>query len=438
LCIFAAVAAAAATSGNGGAPQVTAKSCRAGVPARIAGKSVCLRAGVRCKRRFDRQYRRHGFTCVSGRLKRLKPKPKPPAPRGLTIAATGPPQLVFDWATNRCVDTDIPDLPARAFRSADGRTQLIAADDVNRRFTGPDLDHLTHECAVILGSDRNADPAAYDDAEWIAAPYTPDGNTVYALVHDEYHGWEHGQCAVTYYDPGCWFNAITLAISTDGGATYVDHPAPRLVATVPDRYVPGEGATGVFSPSNIVRNPADGFYYTLAYVNLRNSYIGNCLLRTKDLIDPSSWRAWSGGTSFTMTFNDPYGDNPNPSQHLCIPVSRQLPGDMQPNSLTYSTEARQWLWIGQAVGGAYFSLSPDLIHWSTPELFYPAQITWNYQCGNPDPIEYPSLIDPASTDRNFGTVGKTAYLYFTQFHYANCQQNLNRDLVRVPISLQAH
>jgi hypothetical protein len=138
-----------------------------------------------------------------------------------------------------------------------------------------------------------------------------------------------------------------------------------------------------------------------------------------------------------MTFVDPYGDNPNPSQHLCVPVSRQLPGDMQPGSLSYSTEARQWLWVGQAAGGAWFSLSPDLINWSRPELFYPAQITWNYVCGDPDPIEYPSLIDPTSTDRNFGTVGKTAYLYFTQFHYANCQQNLDRDLVRVPVSLQA-
>jgi hypothetical protein len=109
---------------------------------------------------------------------------------------------------------------------------------------------------------------------------------------------------------------------------------------------------------------------------------------------------------------------------------------MQPGSLSYSTLARQWLWVGQAVGGAFFSLSRNLIDWTTPKLFYSAQITWNYQCGDPDPIAYPSLIDPVSTDRNFGTVGKTGYLYFTQFHYANCQQNLNRDLVRVPLDLK--
>jgi hypothetical protein len=354
------------------------------------------------------------------------------------MKASGPVQVVFDWTTSRCEDLDIPDVPARAFRGADGRVQLIAAHFINRRFAGPDLDHLTHDCSIILGSDFNADPAAYDDHEWIAAPYTSDGTTVYALVHDEYHGWEHGQCAVTSYDPSCWYNAITLAVSTNGGASYVDHPPPRLVASVPERYVPGQGPAGVFTPSNIVRNPRDGYYYALAYVNQRDSYIGNCLLRTKNLADPASWRAWSGGTTFSMTFVDAYGNNSNPSQHLCLPVSRQEPRDLQPNSLTYSTEARQWLLVGQALQGAYFSLSPDLIHWSTPELFYPAQVTWNYKCGDPDPIAYPSLIDPASPDRNFGTVGSTAYLYFTQFHYSNCQQTLDRDLVRVPVQLKGY
>jgi hypothetical protein len=446
LIVIAMVAAATVASESAGVPKLAetpsaaAKACSRGtVTARIAGKHVCLKAGQRCKRRLERQYRRYGFHCdPSRRLRRIKPKP-PPATRSLTIKTTGPVQTVFDWTTDRCEDLDIPDLPARAFRGADGHVQLIAAHFVNRRFTGADLDHLTHDCSVILPSDLNPDPAAYDDHEWIAAPYTPDGMTVYALIHDEYHGWEHGQCAVTSYDPTCWYNAITLAVSTDGGASYVDHSPPRLVASVPERYVPGQGPAGVFTPSNIVRNPRDGYYYTLAYVNQRNSYIGNCLLRTKNLADPASWRAWSGiGTTFSTTFVDPYGSNPNPSQHLCTPISRQEPRDLQPNNLTYSTAARQWLLVGQALQGVYFSLSADLITWTPPQLFYPAQVTWNYKCGDPDPIAYPSLIDPASTDRNFGTVGSTAYLYFTQFHYSNCQQTLDRDLVRVPIAIKGY
>ena len=56
-------------------------SCRRGsVPARIGGKRVCLRAGQRCKKRYERQYRRHGFHCQAGRLRRRHKHPPPPPP----------------------------------------------------------------------------------------------------------------------------------------------------------------------------------------------------------------------------------------------------------------------------------------------------------------------------------------------------------------------
>ena len=82
-----------------------------------------------------------------------------------------------------------------------------------------------------------------------------------------------------------------------------------------------------------------------------------------------------------------------------------------------------------------FSTSSDLIHWSTPTLLFQTVMVSGYQCGGPDPIQYPSLTDPASTTRNFETTGNTAYLYYTQNHYTNCQQTLDRDLVRVPITI---
>ena len=208
------------------------------------------------------------------------------------------------------------------------------------------------------------------------------------------------------------------------------------MASIPYAYVPDTGPVGVFTPSNIVRNERDGFFYALVYRNIRNQTIGNCLIRTRDLGDPSSWRAWSGGSSFATSFVDPYGSNPNPIARLCAPVSRADPQDLQPNSLTWNTEARQWLLVGQAVDGAYFSLSPDLITWTRPQRFFEAQTTWDYSCGRPDPFAYPSLIDPTSPSRNFETSGATAYVYFTQFHYANCQQGLDRDLVRVPIAIR--
>ena len=47
-------------------------------------------------------------------------------------------------------------------------------------------------------------------------------------------------------------------------------------------------------------------YITQQPSGQRPDYALDCLIRTKDLADPASWRAWSGGTSFDTTFIDPY------------------------------------------------------------------------------------------------------------------------------------
>jgi hypothetical protein len=62
-----------------------------------------------------------------------------------------------------------------------------------------------------------------------------------------------------------------------------------------------------------------------------------------------------------------------------------------------------------------------------------AELTWTYQCGDPDPISYPSLLNPSSPDRNFSTTGQKVYLYFTRFNNTNCLLLQDRDLIRIPI-----
>lgn len=422
------------------AANAKAKQCPAGtVRAVVAGNQTCLKAGQRCTRSLDRQYHRYGFHCHGGRLTRAKPAP--PAPRFVTLEVAGSPEVVFDWTTDRCDEPDIPDLPARVFRDADGNVQLISTHYINRRFVGPDVDHLSRDCAVIMSSGLNPDPAAFDDQEWISSTWTPDGRTIYALIHNEYNGTTHpGQCASGQY-LSCWWNVITLAISRDGGQTYSDQPWPKLVASVPYRYVPDSGTFGAQSPSNIVHNDRDGYYYALVYVKQQPAgqppaYSVNCLIRTTDLGDPSSWRAWSGGKRFDTTFIDPYRSTAEPGPHLCRGVSPGTLGEFVPGSLTYNSVARQWLYVGVRAGGFYYSLSPDLINWTVSQLFYPAEVGWTYQCGDADPVHYPSLIDPRSTSRNFETSGSSAYLYFTQFHTESCQQGLDRDLVRISIRIR--
>jgi hypothetical protein len=83
VCLTIGLQSAPAQSSGRTAEQAPAAagSCRKGsVAARIGGKRRCLRAGQRCKKRFERQYRRHGFHCQAGRLRKLRKHPHPPPP----------------------------------------------------------------------------------------------------------------------------------------------------------------------------------------------------------------------------------------------------------------------------------------------------------------------------------------------------------------------
>jgi hypothetical protein len=336
------------------------------------------------------------------------------------------------------------DYPARAFRDANGQVNLIAAHYVNRRFVGPSLNRLEHPCDVILRSGMSPDPAAYDDREWLAATYTRDGGTVYALVHDEYQGDKHrGRCQTGSY-LRCWYNAITFSRSTDGGASFTQPAAPgALVASVPYRYKPDQGFYGIFEPSNIVRDERDGYYYVMVHAQrYKRQQQGTCLMRTRRLDQPGSWRAWDGD-GWGVRFADPYrGDVSASDSNLCAPVAYQEIGDMS-QSLTYNTYLEKYMLVspsalrdpktGSVVNGIYYSLSDDLIHWEPRKLIRESELLQTYRCGDRRPIYYPSVLDPRSSSRNFETVGRTAYLYFTRFNPTSCQLALNRDLVRVRV-----
>ena len=61
------------------------------------------------------------------------------------------------------------------------------------------------------------------------------------------------------------------------------------------------------------------------------------------------------------------------------------------------------------------------------------RIPLNGGCLAPVAIEIPagSLLDPESESRNFETTGRRPWLYFTRFHYEECRNVPNRDLVIV-------
>lgn len=358
------------------------------------------------------------------------------------VKIIGVEEKVFNWKKQACNQNDIPDAPARAFRDADGTVHLIASADVTRQATGPSLDGARHRCDVVMNSAYDANPGHFQDKEWIASTYTLDGKTVFALIHDEYQGNTHiGRCPSNTY-LRCWYNAITLARSDDKGATFHHaRPAPNhLVAEVPYRYQPDAGRLGVFQPSNIVQK--DGYYHALVTTVAHGQQEhGTCVMRTKRLDDPTSWRAW-GGDAYDVSFVDPYRGKFDAGNHVCKPVSFDAISDMT-SSLTYNTYFNKYLLVSPAnqyipskrkvVTGFYYSVSDNLIDWSPRQLIKEVKLLQTYTCGGPDPVLYPSILDPTSTSRNFETSGRRPYLYFTRMHYQACNLTSDRDLIRTQI-----
>ena len=103
--------------------------------------------------------------------------------------------MVYDPATQACAPVDLPDIPPRAFRAADGTIVMFALHFVARTLRGSELGHVKIDCNVALDSKEDSDPAHYDGRRYIASVWTGDGQTVAALIHNEYHADIHpGRC----------------------------------------------------------------------------------------------------------------------------------------------------------------------------------------------------------------------------------------------------
>jgi hypothetical protein len=365
----------------------------------------------------------------------------PPA-QGASIHFAGQPQVVFDWSREACISGGYPDQPVRAFRDFRGGVQILLSHYVNHRLIGPSLDRLQTDCDPVMSSPEDPRPSSFADRQWISSIFTRDGHTIWALVHDEYQGNLHpGRCpSGSYYR--CWYNAVTLARSTDGGRTYqpARQGAGPLVAAPTFRYRPDLGSRGVFAPSNIVRG-RDGAYYVLVRVRDLSGRQGVCLLRTPRISAPGGWRAWDG-VGFSYRFRDPYHSSPSP-RIPCELIESGRIAEMT-ESLTFNSALNRFLLIGlappEASTGAfapalYYSTSTDLVHWSPRSLIAPVVTKHSHRCGGPPAIAYPSVIDPDSRSRTFATSGAEPFLYYTLLRYDRCRLSNDRDLMRVRLAV---
>ncbi|MDH5607615.1 MAG: hypothetical protein OEY93_12105, partial [Anaerolineae bacterium] len=203
---------------------------------------------------------------------------------------------------------------------------------------------------------------------------------------------------------------------------------------LPDEYIPDGGLFALWQPSNIVKSPHDGYYYVLLQRDIRpisrqNSSQGMCVMRTKTLDDPSSWRTWDG-QAYTMQFSSLYID---PAIDANKYVCKILDGvQALTYNLTYNTYFGKFIAVAHAMhnvpkNGFYYALSDDLIHWSRLYLLMEGEFA---QTTRGAFMAYPSLIDHQNTSLNFDVTGQTPYLYFSRFQSFSL---IDVDLVRVPI-----
>jgi hypothetical protein len=344
---------------------------------------------------------------------------------------TGSRVAVFDTAKDSCELIDIPDAPARAFRDYQGTIHLVSSHYVMRASLGTTLNTVKHNCEVAFRSKHDPNPANFDDTTWLDSFFSIDGKSIVALGHMEYHGWAHpGECSIRWqYTPTCWYNADTFNFSTDGGYHFESPAAPtNFVAGLPYQYEVNQGPEGYSIDTNIVK--LGKWYYAVATdwpwpPNCGQTGQPQCLvpfggapIRTSNILDPSSWRAWSG-KGFWTSFADPYpGPVSDPKSHVYTPI--QYLDSV--NAINYN-EARQ-LFVAtyydpydRAFGGppgVYLATSPDLVTWSKPTLLVSvAELLAKEPPGNWS-YAYFSLLDPNATDDNFSTITNTPSLYYVR------------------------
>ena len=402
----------------------------------------------------------------------------------------GPVEIIYDWQRDHCDNGvepwqwDVPDAPARMYRRSN-ETVLIASVNLGSRANrGIDANHLKHTCEVYHNTTCGnqqfgpncegataicCDPSLWSDREWIYSPvYFPENDTLVALTHMEFHNQnltrETSCSAIKTGSGACWFNAITSHRSTDGGRSWSHlRPAPHhLVAAQPYRQpeggpgpANGKSPMGYEAPSNVVRDTKTGWYYaaiqTWSYKAQTSASewgkrhggyngSGSCMIRTRDVHDPTSWRAWRNttttGGAWDVKFVDPYNDDPStyvPEEHVCTPVF-----NIGYPSLVWSTLYNKWIITGSKVwdcSTVIFALSDDLIHWSSPYALYQPTCSAN---GDYREI-YPSLMDPASPSPNFDVVGELPYVYFNIFYPTipspSGRISVVRSIARVPLRM---
>lgn len=244
-------------------------------------------------------------------------------------------------------NVDIADSPSYAFRNKSGTTMVLASmNRGSRGMLGPNLLEAKHVCHFYANSSNNPDETMFSSHEWIKGVYPfRENNTIYGLNDMEFHQpWNATLPNGKQISGEFKFISITLAVSTDGGQWFkhAAEPPDHVVATMQVQWNVTSPNFGYRMPSNILRGKRpehQGFFYATFNTGVHDERfssphtcakhpqkncgalwtpnqpaewesgvvggqaLGTCIMRTRDLSDPSSWRAWDG----TFTLNKETG-----------------------------------------------------------------------------------------------------------------------------------
>ena len=392
------------------------------------------------------------------------------------IHVVGQPQLVFDHLVDKKEPNHLPDLPTTAWKEANGTVNVTVPHFENYRMRGPDLEHVVSSPNPIFSSAASASDIVeshYDYHHWLAAPYTFDGLTIYALAHTEWYACLiYGDCSVTTpptptstgsYLLNSWANTLNSLVSTDGGSSWTTNGlnGAHVVSNEsltwsgsppldPALYRKALNHSGMMTPSRIVKEGS--FYYSIAFLNHRDiSHIDPftsqapidkydwVLMRTTDPTQAGGWEGWvSGGTfvplsSHTFTAFSPRSGGVNLNA-----------GEPQ---IIFDTNANLFIAIfviWGAPGSVYYVTTPSLANpvWSDAVAIGgsaslqtnprgPAGCSVGFQVNH-----YVSLIDTHSDGLNFEFTDGDPWLFYVSNPANNCGgDNLARDVYRVKLNV---
>jgi hypothetical protein len=388
----------------------------------------------------------------------------------------GQPILVFDHLKDKKEPLELPDTQTYAWKESDGTVNVTISHFENYRMRGSDIEHLTSDPKKIFSSKSNASDTVeshYNYHHWLAAPYTLDGKTIYALAHSEWYACllkddcSKPSAANPAFSKGnqmnSWANTLTSFKSVDGGASWALNGANDAHVVAKEGYTwTGTPAfisgiyhnalnhSGLVTPSRIVKE--GNYYYSIGFLNHRDfsrldsktdqapvDKYGFELIRTTDFTRPFGWEAWVSGDRYVPIANGGY--------NTFRPKKNGVNLNAAQTQLIYDIKAKVFV----AIFTLYGSPGP-IFYMTTPSLANPAwsdateiigTATFQVDPRSPRPnaacnkgfaaSNYVSLIDSHSAGLNFEFTDGDPWLFYVVNPVGCGGGNLARDLYRAQL-----